>query len=188
MRELAEEAGIAAPGALVQFGAYGDPGRDPRGNVVSVAFLAVGPRRPRARRRQRRRRRPPVARRRRRRRHGPAGLRPPPHRHRRPRPRRRPPAGTATSPPPSSAPSSRSASCAASTRRCGASRSTPPTSAAAWPSTPTPPTPCPLGSIAEPGPEGGRPPELYRATESWSAGSPVKRPRRRPTAAPDGRD
>ncbi len=42
VRELAEEAGIAAPGALLQFGAYGDPGRDPRGNIVTVAFLAVG--------------------------------------------------------------------------------------------------------------------------------------------------
>jgi 8-oxo-dGTP diphosphatase len=40
----------------------------------------------------------------------------------------------------------------------------------------------PLGSTAEPGPEGGRPPERYRATENWSAGSPVKRPRRRASA------
>ena len=27
----------------------------------------------------------------------------------------------------------------------------------------------PLGAVAEPGPEGGRPPERYRATESWSS-------------------
>ena len=42
-RELREETGIEAPERLEQFGAYGDPGRDPRGNVVSIAFLAVGP-------------------------------------------------------------------------------------------------------------------------------------------------
>jgi 8-oxo-dGTP diphosphatase len=34
----------------------------------------------------------------------------------------------------------------------------------------------PLGTTSELGPEGGRPPERYRATENWSAGSPVKRP------------
>jgi len=38
-RELLEETGIEAP-ALTQIGAYGDPGRDPRGWVVSVAFRA----------------------------------------------------------------------------------------------------------------------------------------------------
>ena len=40
----------------------------------------------------------------------------------------------------------------------------------------------PSGSLAAPGPEGGRPPERFRATESWTSGSPVKRPRRRPDA------
>jgi 8-oxo-dGTP diphosphatase len=46
-RELAEETGVDAgtgPGAagmLAQFGAYGDPGRDPRMNVVTVGYLAV---------------------------------------------------------------------------------------------------------------------------------------------------
>jgi 8-oxo-dGTP diphosphatase len=40
-RELHEEAGIDAPAHLAQFGAYGDPGRDPRGNVVTVGYLAV---------------------------------------------------------------------------------------------------------------------------------------------------
>jgi 8-oxo-dGTP diphosphatase len=39
-RELAEETGVDA-GVLTQFGAYGDPGRDPRMNVVTVAYLAV---------------------------------------------------------------------------------------------------------------------------------------------------
>ena len=37
-----------------------------------------------------------------------------------------------------------------------------------------------LGELAEPGPEGGRPPERYRATDNWSGGSPVRRPRRKP--------
>ena len=42
-RELHEETGVVAPRHLAQFGAYGDPGRDPRGNVVTVAYLAVTP-------------------------------------------------------------------------------------------------------------------------------------------------
>jgi len=40
-RELAEETGVDAAGLLTQFGAYGDPARDPRLNVVTVAYLAV---------------------------------------------------------------------------------------------------------------------------------------------------
>ena len=42
MRELFEETHVecAAP---VQLGAYGDPGRDPRGRVITVAFLAELP-------------------------------------------------------------------------------------------------------------------------------------------------
>lgn len=40
-RELAEETGVAVAHTLTQFGAYGDPGRDPRMNVVTVAYLAV---------------------------------------------------------------------------------------------------------------------------------------------------
>jgi 8-oxo-dGTP diphosphatase len=40
-RELVEEASVETAGPLTQFGAYGDPGRDPRMNVVSVAHLAV---------------------------------------------------------------------------------------------------------------------------------------------------
>jgi 8-oxo-dGTP diphosphatase len=42
-RELCEETGVEAPKHLAQFGAYGDPGRDPRTNVVTVAYLAVAP-------------------------------------------------------------------------------------------------------------------------------------------------
>ena len=40
-RELAEETGVDAASMLTQFGAYGDPGRDPRMNVVTIAYLAV---------------------------------------------------------------------------------------------------------------------------------------------------
>lgn len=40
-RELAEETGVDVPSLLAQFGAYGDPERDPRMNVVTVAYLAV---------------------------------------------------------------------------------------------------------------------------------------------------
>jgi len=40
-RELAEETGVDSASLLSQFGAYGDPGRDPRMNVVTVAYLAV---------------------------------------------------------------------------------------------------------------------------------------------------
>jgi 8-oxo-dGTP diphosphatase len=40
-RELHEETGVDAASLLTQFGAYGDPGRDPRMNVVTVGYLAV---------------------------------------------------------------------------------------------------------------------------------------------------
>ena len=40
-RELAQETGVDSASLLAQFGAYGDPGRDPRMNVVTVAYLAV---------------------------------------------------------------------------------------------------------------------------------------------------
>jgi 8-oxo-dGTP diphosphatase len=40
-RELLEETGVDGARLLRQFGAYGDPGRDPRMNVVTVAYLAV---------------------------------------------------------------------------------------------------------------------------------------------------
>ena len=42
-RELLEETNVTAPPYLHQFHAYGDPGRDPRQNVVTVAYLAVVP-------------------------------------------------------------------------------------------------------------------------------------------------
>jgi len=40
-RELREETGVDAAPVLKQFRAYGDPERDPRMNVVTVAYLAV---------------------------------------------------------------------------------------------------------------------------------------------------
>src|SRR5438067_7540523 len=40
-RELVEETGVDGARLLTQFGAYGDPERDPRMNVVTVAYLAV---------------------------------------------------------------------------------------------------------------------------------------------------
>lgn len=40
-RELTEETGVDVANLLTQFGAYGDPDRDPRMNVVTVAYLAV---------------------------------------------------------------------------------------------------------------------------------------------------
>jgi 8-oxo-dGTP diphosphatase len=40
-RELREETGVLSPGHLTQLRAYGEPGRDPRTNVVTVAYLAA---------------------------------------------------------------------------------------------------------------------------------------------------
>jgi 8-oxo-dGTP diphosphatase len=40
-RELVEETGVDAASLLTQIGAYGDPERDPRMNVVTIAYLAV---------------------------------------------------------------------------------------------------------------------------------------------------
>lgn len=40
-RELAEETGFAFAGDLALVGVYGEPGRDPRGWTVSVAYLAM---------------------------------------------------------------------------------------------------------------------------------------------------
>jgi 8-oxo-dGTP diphosphatase len=41
LRELREETSLAAPGVLEQLGAYGRPGRDPRGRTVSIVYLAL---------------------------------------------------------------------------------------------------------------------------------------------------
>ncbi|MFM8380671.1 MAG: NUDIX hydrolase [Actinomycetota bacterium] len=42
-RELLEETNFKAPSYLKQFRAYGDPKRDLRGNIVTVAYLAIVP-------------------------------------------------------------------------------------------------------------------------------------------------
>ena len=43
-RELAEEANLDASRLhLEQMGAYGTPGRDPRGRIISIAYLAIAP-------------------------------------------------------------------------------------------------------------------------------------------------
>lgn len=49
-RELREETGLALKRVpyLAQLGAYGDPGRDPRGDIVTVAYLAVTAHAPKA--------------------------------------------------------------------------------------------------------------------------------------------
>jgi 8-oxo-dGTP diphosphatase len=41
LRELREETSLATPGVLEQLGAYGRPGRDPRGRTVSIVYLAL---------------------------------------------------------------------------------------------------------------------------------------------------
>ncbi|MCO1581220.1 NUDIX hydrolase [Crossiella sp. SN42] len=48
IRELREETNVVVPKAFRQVGAYDEPGRDPRGRVVSVAYLAVLTQRPTA--------------------------------------------------------------------------------------------------------------------------------------------
>ena len=41
VREVVEETGIRDIPFLIQLGAYGDPGRDPRGRVIAVAYAGI---------------------------------------------------------------------------------------------------------------------------------------------------
>ncbi len=42
-RELREETHIEVAGPIYQIGAFGTPGRDPRGHVISIAYLSYVP-------------------------------------------------------------------------------------------------------------------------------------------------
>jgi 8-oxo-dGTP diphosphatase len=46
IRELREQTGLAAAVHLEQLATYGDPGRDPRGHIVTVVYLVLAPRLP----------------------------------------------------------------------------------------------------------------------------------------------
>lgn len=41
LREVQEETGLEQVSCLTQFGAYGDPKRDPRGRVISIAYIGI---------------------------------------------------------------------------------------------------------------------------------------------------
>lgn len=41
IREVGEETGVEDIALLMQLGTYGDPGRDPRGRVISVAYVGI---------------------------------------------------------------------------------------------------------------------------------------------------
>jgi 8-oxo-dGTP diphosphatase len=43
VRELSEETGLESPDHLEQFGAYGDPDRDPRMRIITVGYWAIVP-------------------------------------------------------------------------------------------------------------------------------------------------
>jgi 8-oxo-dGTP diphosphatase len=180
-RELAEETGVDVPSLLSQFGAYGDPGRDPRGNIVSITFLAVG--RDVAElvagtdaAEARLWRVADVV----------DGTVPLAFDHHRilsdaldyaADSLQASDLATAFVGPEFTLTELRSVYEAVWGEPLDAAnfrRSLALDTDAAYA--------MPLGSTAEPGPEGGRPPERYRATENWSAGSPVKRPRRRASA------
>jgi 8-oxo-dGTP diphosphatase len=183
-RELREEAGIESPGRLLQFGTYGDPGRDPRGNVVSVAYLAAGPDVPDL-----------VA--------GSDAA----------DARLWPVADVVGEAVPLAFDHHRILLDALATAEARLQDSDLATAfvgpeftlselrsvyEAVWREpldaanfrrslaldSPDQAYAAPLGITAEPGPEGGRPPERYRATENWTTGSPVRRPRRKGPSAP----